>query len=222
MNRLIYPYDINIILSDLQNKLADQIIREDVTRNLETVAGVDVSFSSNSSAVVAAVSIDLNSLNIVEQAFREVELYFPYIPGLLGFREAEAMVSVLYDLEEGFDAVMVNGHGILHPRSFGLASQVGLLIDKPTLGLAKSLTSGIYILQDVRLNGKLIKLVFHGERVIGAYLNGYYLSVGHKISLKSAIKIVENTSTYRTPESLRQAHLLATETFKEIIKKKFV
>jgi deoxyribonuclease V len=117
---------------------------------------------------------------------------------------------------------MVNGHGILHPRSFGLASQVGLLIDKPTLGLAKSLTSGIYILQDVRLNGKLIKLVFHGERVIGAYLNGYYLSVGHKISLKSAIKIVENTSTYRTPEPLRQAHMLATETFKEIIKKKFV
>jgi deoxyribonuclease V len=101
MNRLIYPYDINIILSDLQNKLADQIIREDVTQNLETVAGVDVSFSSNSSAVAAAVSIDLNSLNIVEQAFREVELYFPYIPGLLGFREAEAMVSVYMIWKKG-------------------------------------------------------------------------------------------------------------------------
>jgi endonuclease V len=222
MNRLIYPYDILINLSDLQNKLADQIIREDVTRNLEIVAGVDVSFSSNNRAVAAAVSIDLNSLNIVEQVFHEVELYFPYIPGFLGFREAEAMVSVLYNLEEGFDVAMVNGHGVLHPRGFGLASQVGLLIDTPTLGLAKSLTSGSYILQDVSLNEKLIKLVFHGDEVIGAYLNGYYLSVGHNISLKSAIKIVEKTSTYRTPEPLRQAHMLATETFKElIIKKKF-
>jgi deoxyinosine 3'endonuclease (endonuclease V) len=67
----------------------------------------------------------------------------------------------------------LNGHGVLHPSGFGLASQVGLLIDTPTVGLAKSLTSGSYIVQNVRLNGKHIKLVFRGEDVVGAYLNGY-------------------------------------------------
>ncbi|HTX61211.1 MAG TPA: endonuclease V [Methanobacterium sp.] len=219
MNRFIYPYDLNINLTDIQNKLANQVIREDMAGSLERIAGVDISFAENNLAVAVAVSFDLENIELVEQATRKVELHFPYIPGFLGFREADAMVSVLNDLNKGFDAAMVNGHGVLHPRGFGLASQIGLLLDKPTLGLAKRLISGNYLKCNAKLNGeKTIELVMNGKDIEGAYLNGYYVSIGHKISLSQAINIVKKTSNYRTPEPLRAAHIQATKTFKDLLK----
>ena len=117
---------------------------------------------------------------------------------------------------------MVNGHGILHPRGFGLASQVGLLMDKPTIGLAKRLTTGKYTKKAVtsfegnQISSKLIK---KGMEIVGAYIERYYVSVGHKISLPEAINLVKATSIYKTPEPIRQAHILATEIFKDLLKK---
>ena len=221
MNRFIYPYDLNINLTDIQIELAKQIIKEDSTGNPENIAGVDVSFSHNSVAVSAAVLIHLDTLNITEKVIREVELNFPYIPGFLGFRESEAMVSVLERLKTNPDVVMVNGHGILHPRGFGLASQVGLQMDLPTIGLAKRLTDGNYTTGDIssiKDKHPSFQLVKRGKKIAGAYINGYYVSIGHKISLSRVIQLVKATSIYKTPEPIRQAHILATNIFKDILK----
>ena len=220
MNRFNYPYDLNINLTDIQIELAKQVIKKDLTGNPKNIAGVDVSFTKNNTAVAAAVLLDLNTLNEVEKTIREVELDFPYIPGYLGFRESGAMVSVLKQLKIGPDVIMVNGHGILHPRGFGLASQVGLLMDKPTIGLAKGLTTGRYEIKDfksLKENQKSFQLVKKRKEILGAYIERYYVSIGHKISLTKAIKLLNATRIYKTPEPIRQAHILATKTFKDYI-----
>ena len=209
----IYPYDLNYNLADIQIKLAKQVIKEDIPVDHRMIAGVDVSFSQDDMAVAAAVSIDRKTMEIKETVTREVELTFPYIPGFLGFRESGAMISVLNDLEKDFNVIMVNGHGILHPRGFGLASHVGVMMDVPTLGLAKRLIVGSHIEGDT---SSAQPIIFRNEPV-GAFINGYYVSIGHKISLKTALKIVKETSIYKTPEPVRQAHIHATKTFKNIL-----
>ncbi len=220
-----YPYDLNINLANIQTELTDKVIREDVTENQDKIAGVDVSFSKDDRAVAAAVILDLKSLKIDEKVTREVVLSFPYIPGFLGFRESEAMVRALKKLKSSFDVIMVNGHGILHPRGFGLASHVGLLMDMPTIGLAKRLIAGNYIKRDISSfnRGKSpVQMVALEKEIIGAYMNGYYVSIGHKITLKTAVELVNETSVYKTPEPIRQAHILATEVFKDILNGKSV
>jgi deoxyribonuclease V len=163
--------------------------------------------------VAAAVLIDLYNLEIIETIIQEVELLFPYKSGFLGFREANAMVSVLNGLKRDYDVVMINGHGVLHPRGFGLASQVGVMIDKPTLGVAKRLIVGIHIVE----GNHFPELIIFTNEILGAYLNGFYVSIGHKISLKTAIELFNDTSIFKTPEPIRQAHILATQTFKKIL-----
>ncbi len=221
MNRFIYPYDLNINLADIQIELSKQIITKDFSENPKNIAGVDVSFSQNSAAVAAAVLIDLSTLNIIEKVTRKVELNIPYKPGFLGFRESEAMVSVLKRLNTSPDVIMVNGHGILHPRGFGLASQVGLLMDLSTIGLAKRLTEGNYITREIssfKDEHSSFHLVKRENKIVGAYIKGYYVSIGHKISLSRAIQLVKRTSIYKTPEPIRQAHILATIIFKDVLK----
>lgn len=89
------------------------------------------SFSADNQAVAAVVVLQLGDLEILEKRTLPVELFFPYIPGFLGVREADAVISVLNTLKHGFDVLMVNGHGVMHPRGFGLACQVGVLFDVP-------------------------------------------------------------------------------------------
>jgi endonuclease V len=215
----MYPYDLNTNLAVIQSKLAHQVVKEDVPGNLDNVAGVDVSFSRGNQAVAAAVVMDLDTLQIVEKTTLMVELLFPYIPGFLGFREADATISVLNSLKSDFDVLMVNGHGILHPRGFGLASHVGVLMDLPTLGVAKRLTVGRYKKGDAKVNTSYPPLIRSCKETLGAYINGNYVSIGHKISLKTALKLVKQTSIFKTPEPLRQAHILATNTFKRFLNK---
>ncbi|HEX7467676.1 MAG TPA: endonuclease V [Methanobacterium sp.] len=213
----MYPYDLNTNLASIQSKLAEQVIKEDVSGDLDSIAGVDVSFSRGNQAVAAAVVMDLNTLQMMENSTLMVELLFPYIPGFLGFREADATVSVLNSLKSGFDVLMVNGHGIIHPRGFGLASHVGILMDMPTLGVAKRLTVGRYKKGVVKVNDNCPLFIKSLNKMLGAYINGNYVSIGHKISLNTAIKLVKETSLFKTPEPLRQAHILATNTFKRVL-----
>jgi endonuclease V len=215
MTEFIYPYDLNINLANIQIELAKRVLKEDVPKNLEKIAGVDVSFVKNNRAVVAAVLMDLNNLDVLDEATREEELFFPYITGFLGFRESGAMISVLNELEENFDVVMVNGHGILHPRGFGLVSQVGLLLDVPAIGLAKRLIVGKNIDGD---KFSTHPVILHKE-IAGTYINGYYVSIGHKITLETALNLVNKTRVFKTPEPIRKAHILAKAAYKKIIKK---
>lgn len=198
----------------IQCKLSQRIIKHDCFGKVEKVVGVDVSFSKKNRAIAAAVLIDFDTLKILEKKTFLVELLFPYIPGFLGFREADAMVSVLNKLEEDFDVAMVNGHGILHPRGFGLASHVGLLVDAPTIGVAKRLIVG----SSIEESTNTIKPVkFMGE-IMGACVGEIYISIGHKISLKTAIELALKTSIHKIPEPLRQAHILATNIAKQELK----
>ena len=132
------------LLFNIQNILALQVVAEDCFENLERVAGADISFSQGTKAVAAAVVMDLDEQAVVEKQTTPVILEFPYVPGFLGFREATATVSILKKVKTDFDVLMINGHGILHPRGFGLASQVGVLMDVPTIGVAKRLIKGRY------------------------------------------------------------------------------
>ncbi|OPY26389.1 MAG: Endonuclease V [Methanobacterium sp. PtaU1.Bin242] len=210
----MYPYDLNYNLANIQIKLAKQVIKEDIATNYQTIAGVDVSFSQNDKAVAAAVLMDRSTMEIKEKVTREVELTFPYIPGFLGFRESSAMISVLNCLKNDFDVIMINGHGILHPRGFGLASHVGVMMNAPTIGLAKRLIVGSHI-----KDASPVKPIRFRNDIVGAFINGYYVSIGHKISLKTALKVVKETSIFKTPEPVRQAHIHATKTFKNILSK---
>jgi deoxyribonuclease V len=206
-------------LYDIQNTLARQVITEDGFENLERVAGADVSFSLDDKAVAAAVVLELDDHKVVEKQTFPVTLEFPYVPGFLGIREASATMSVLKNIKSNFDVLMVNGHGILHPRGFGLASQVGILMDVPSIGVAKRLIKGRYIHQASQPHpGKETpQFILDSKRVLGAFFRRNYVSVGHKISLNTALGVIKRSSIHYTPEPLRQAHVLATETFKQII-----
>ncbi len=196
-------------LEDIQNNLSKEIIEEDCFGEVKNIAGVDISFSKDDIAVAAAVVIDFDSLEVLEEKTIEVELHFPYIPGFLGFREADAIISALKMIENMFDVLMVNGHGILHPRGFGLASHVGLLVDTPTIGVAKRLIGGNY-----RIYGNSLKIVKFKGKTVGVCDKRKCVSIGHKISLNTAINIVKKTSIFKIPEPLRLSHILATKTMK--------
>lgn len=201
-------------LADIQYGLSKKVIEQDSFEELQQIAGVDVSFQKDNSAVAAAVVINLDDLKVIEEKTLEVELLFPYISGFLGFREAEAMISVLKNLNIKFDVLMVNGHGIMHPQSFGLASHVGLLMDVPAIGVAKRLIKGNYKYRD----NNSLKIIEFMNKPVGACDSQKCISVGHKISLKTAVSIVSKTSAYKMPEPVRQAHIIATNTMKDKIK----
>lgn len=206
-------FDITQNLGEIQNKLSREIIKEDSFQKIEKISGVDISFEKDNIATAAAVIIDIESLNVVEKKTLKVEMLFPYIPGFLGFREADATIELLKTLKSGYDVLMINGHGILHPRGFGLASHVGLMMDKPAIGIAKKLPPGKYKFK----TENDIKYILSGNKIVGAYIKGKYVSIGHKISLKSAIDIVLKISVFKMPEPIRKAHILATETMKNEI-----
>jgi deoxyribonuclease V len=197
-------------LAKIQSNLSREIIMQDSFEKIQKVAGVDVSFEKDNIAVVAAVVIDFKTNEILEEKTLKVEMLFPYITGYLGFREADAMISVLKTLKNSYDVLMVNGHGVMHPRSFGLASHVGMLMDQPAIGVAKRLSHGKY-----KFNVEnRTKYVLLNNETVGAYIKGKYISIGHKISLKTAIEVVLKTSIFKMPEPIRKAHILATHTMK--------
>ena len=207
-------YNLIQKLAEIQYNLSKKVMEQDSFEKLQTVAGADVSFEKDNCAVAAAVVVNLDTLEILEAKTLEVKLLFPYISGFLGFREADAVISVLKKLNNNFDVLMVNGHGIMHPRGFGLASHVGLLTDRPTIGVAKRLIKGSYKYKD----SNSLKTIEFRNKPVGACDKQKCISIGHKISLKTAVSIVLKTSIFKMPEPLRQAHILATNTMKDKIK----
>ena len=201
-------------LANIQNNLSKKIIEKDSFKNVGKIAGADISFSKDNFAIAAAVVINLDDLKILENKTMKVELLFPYMSGFLGFREADALISVLKKLNNDFDVLMVNGHGIMHPRGFGLASSVGLLLDKPTIGVAKRLIHGNYKLKD----DNSLKIIEFMNKPVGTCDRQKCISIGHKISLKTAVEFVQKTAIYKMPEPIRQAHILATKVMKDELK----
>lgn len=162
---------------------------------------------------------DFPSLEIIEKAVAEVPLEFPYIPGLLSFREAPGILVPIEQLSESPDVLIVDGHGLAHPRCFGLACHLGVWLDLPTIGCAKSILVG-----DLDPLGETVGSTANltlGNELLGVVLRTrlnvkpVFLSIGHRMDLVSAIQIVLACGKgFRLPEPTHQAHTLAKEACK--------
>lgn len=199
----------------LQETLARNVEREDRLGPVRNVCGVDVHYSADGkTAHAAAVLLGFPGLEPRGHAFARKRVSFPYIPGLLSFRELPAALAALAGLPSVPDLVLCDGQGVAHPRRCGLASHLGLLADVPCIGVAKRRLVGEHRSPPARRGG-WTRLVDAGE-TIGAVLRTrpgvkpLYVSIGHRISLETAVRyVLACTPRYRLPEPLRHAHRLA-------------
>ncbi len=199
---------------ELQKSLRERVRLAPVKKQIKTIAGADISFNKFSPIVYAGlVVMRLPSLEVIEEVGVVSETQFPYVPGLLSFRESPSVLEAWAKLKTEPDAVMFDGHGIAHPRRVGIASHVGLIINRPTLGCAKSVLVGKYE-EPERERGNWTELVDKSEVVGGALrtktnVSPIYVSPGHLIDLEGAIKLtLACDGGYRQPEPTRRAHLL--------------
>ena len=202
----------------LQEQLRGQLVIEPLdVPTIELVAGADLSMNLYSSQVFAGfVVLRADTLEVVDQSVVETEARFPYIPGLLSFREIPALLEAWELLSTRPQALIYDGHGYAHPRRFGIACHLGLLPDLPTVGCAKSILVGHSDPPPNRI-GEHTDLIVNGE-VIGAALrtrpraNPIYVSIGHRCDLHSAIQLVSRCCRgYRLPETTRAAHQLVND-----------
>jgi deoxyribonuclease V len=199
---------------ELQKSLRERVRVEPLKKRIETIAGADISFNKFSPVVYAGlVVMRLPSLEVIEEVGVVSESKFPYVPGLLSFRESPSVLEAWSKLKTEPDAVMFDGQGIAHPRRIGIASHVGLIINRPTLGCAKSVLVGKYE-EPAQERGSWTELVDKGE-VVGAAVRTktkvqpIFVSPGHLIDLAGAIRLtLECDGGYRQPEPTRRAHLL--------------
>jgi deoxyribonuclease V len=200
----------------VQANLLDRLVLVWDGREVQSVGGVDIGLGENT-ARAAIVVLRYPDLSPVEAVTAEVPMVFPYIPGLLAFREGPAFLAAWEKLEHKPDLLMFDGQGIAHPRGIGIAAQMGLWLERPTIGVAKSRLYGRHaepgphkgdttLLYDQR----------HSDQVIGVVLrskektNTLYISPGHLMDVPHAIEFVKNCVTgYRLPEPTRWAHKVA-------------
>jgi deoxyribonuclease V len=212
----LHEWDVSIARAkEIQLGLARRVISENTITDLRFVAGIDIS-SPDARGVArgAVVVLSYPELNMVEVKVTEAEMTFPYIPGLLSFRESPLILAVCEKLDSDPDLILVDGQGIAHPRRLGLASHVGLFLDLPTIGCAKSVLCGRHGPLEEKA-GSHVEL-YDKLEVIGAALRTrqgvrpVYVSVGHKIDLASALQwVMKCCRGYRLPEPTRLAHLAA-------------
>lgn len=175
---------------------------------IEHIAGVDVAYPKGL-AVAAAVLVSSEDFTLVEESTIRLEAGIPYIPGFLGFREAPLMARAVKRLRNKPDVVLVDGHGLAHPRRFGSACHVGVILDMPTVGVAKARLYGLESTHNLVLDesGKPIAQILYDRRG-----KPYYVSVGHKVTLKDAVEVVKACMGNHGPKPLRLAHLKARGT----------
>ena len=204
---------------ELQQRLRSEVIQQlpQPLPAVPLVAGVDVSYDQHSDRLFAAVVVlQLPALKVSAQATAVDHARFPYVPGLLSFREAPPLLRCFRTLECVPDAVMVDGQGLAHPRRFGLACHLGWLLELPTFGCAKSILCGNYRNLVVR-RGATAPLVHNGETLgmavrTRANVQPVYVSVGHRMDLASAVDLALRCAPrWRIPEPTRQAHILVNQ-----------
>jgi deoxyribonuclease V len=205
----------------LQARLRDRVVRADRIGTVRHVAGVDVGFEADGRITRAAVAVlDYPGLALAEQAVVRMPTRFPYVPGLLSFREAPAVLAAFERLRIAPDLILYDGQGIAHPRRFGIASHIGVLLDCPSIGVAKTRLVGAHRapanrrgawapLRDATADGRM--------ETIGAVLRSragvkpLFVSIGHRVSLESAVRwTMACVTRYRLPETTRWAHRLAS------------
>jgi deoxyribonuclease V len=212
-----HPWNLNTAEAiALQRELRAHLILEDRLGMVRRVAGVDVGFEANGTVTRAAVAVlRYPELDLLETAVARRPTGFPYVPGLLSFRELPAVLEALERLREPPDLLLCDGQGVAHPRRLGIASHLGLLVDIPSIGVAKTRLWGMHE-EPPGLRGAWTPLRANGE-IVGAVLRTrpgvkpLYISSGHRIGLETAVDYVMGCCTrYRLPETTRHAHRLAS------------
>jgi deoxyribonuclease V len=205
----------------VQTELRDQLVLTWDNRSITTIAGVDMSLKDEKAHAAIAV-FTYPDLRPLEAVTADVPLVFPYVPGLLAFREGPAVLAAWEKLHTKPDLLMFDGQGIAHPRGVGIASQMGLWLERPTIGVAKSWLYGKYETPGLKRGDQAeLRHPRHPEQVIGAVLrtrdrgNPLFISPGHLIDVSQAVAFVLACNIgYRLPETTRWAHKVAAgETF---------
>lgn len=208
-------------LRKIQENIAKKItLQDDLNYPLEIVTGVDLAFSGEM-AIAAAISLDYNTLQNIEEKVIQEKILFPYIPTYLSFREGGIAARVVEMLKEPPDVLFLDSHGMAHPRFCGCATHIGVLLNVPTIGIAKSKLCG-EVTKIPKKTGEWSYLKYK-KRNVGAVLlskdgcRPIYISPGNKITLKTSLKITKHfLRGYKLPEPIRQAHLLANKRLKTI------
>ena len=226
-NRLLVKIQLKLNLSHawvktvaeakiIQEQLRHQVITVDRLEEVKYVAGVDIGFEDNYAISKAAVAVlTYPGLELVEQAIARIPTAFPYVPGYLSFREIPAILAAFPKIKTVPDLILCDGQGLAHPRRLGLACHLGVLLDIPTIGVAKSLLVGKH--EEVPLEKGSWQPLLDKDETIGVVLRSrtkvkpIYISVGHRISLPTAVNyVMECLTKYRLPETTRWADKLAS------------
>jgi deoxyribonuclease V len=199
--------------TNLQQQLRDQLRIQPLGKAPETIAGCDISFNKYEETVYAGIVVlRLPTMEVLEEVGVVSTTTYPYIPGLLTFREGPALLDAWLKLKTEPDVVMFDGHGIAHPRRMGIAAHMGLWLNRPTFGCGKSVLAGTFNVP-ASVRGCWSPMIHKGETVGAALrtknkVNPVYISPGHLIDLPTAIQLtMQCDGGYRLPEPTRRAHL---------------
>lgn len=200
----------------IQLELSQQVILKDQYSQPAYVAGVDVGMLDDGKITRAAIAVlEFPSLVLADKSITKVKTTFPYVPGYLSFRELPAILKAIELLNIKPDIFLCDGQGIAHPRRFGIACHLGVLLDAPTIGVAKSRLIGTY--REPGIEKGHFSALYDNDKQIGVVLRTrknvkpLFISPGHRISIKSAMEItISCTTKYRLPETTRFAHKLAS------------
>lgn len=211
-----------------QMRLAGRVRFTRLPKAPKLIAGLDCAFTQGGKRILAVAvvlrpvaastpkELGMDSFELVETASAAMDVTFPYIPGLLSFREAPVCLAAIGKLEHQPDVLLIDGQGIAHPRRLGLAAHLGLFLDKPTMGCAKSRLTGTY--EEPAAEKGAHSPLYDGEEVIGAVVRTrtnvkpLFVSVGHRCRLEDAIRLTLTCATkYRLPDPTRLAHQTVTE-----------
>lgn len=213
----LFPPSLQIAVG-IQKTMAEQVIKEDQFGTLRFIAGMDVSnnpYDPKQLIYASVVLLDAKTLTIIETTGSVQKQRFPYVSGFLGFREAPALVEAFAQLKQKPDLIFVDGHGISHPRGLGIASHIGVLLNCPTIGVAKTLLVGKPATELNLLPGAQTPVIWQ-NKIIAMLLrtklrsNPLIISTGHRVALPTAVQLVQQyLRGYRLPEPTRQAHLAA-------------
>ena len=214
MKSFIWPTNIHDAKA-IQTVLKDKVKIIPLKKSLRFIAGVDAAFTENKVIGIACL-YKYPELILIEDTFAVTKILFPYIPGFLSFREGPAIIEAILGLKMKPDVILFDGQGIAHPKRLGIATHIGVLLDIPTVGSAKSRLVGEYKEPGYK-KGKWSPLHFNNQ-VIGAVLRTrddikpLFVSPGHKTDLQASLDIVLNCiSKYRIPEPLRRADFLSRQ-----------
>jgi len=215
MNEPVHPWQVTAKEAiAIQGELRSRLILNRSPGVIRTIGGVDVSYEAATNKMVAGISIfRRRDLSLLDFATAVVSATFPYIPGLLSFREIPAVLSAWEKVKTPPDCLICDGQGIAHPRRIGFASHLGLVLDLPTIGCAKSVLVGKYKEPGLR-RGSRSPLIDREEQIgivlrTRDHVKPVYVSPGHRMTISRAADLVfECCTRYRLPEPTRQAHRL--------------